>query len=80
MLSRRYFLALLPSIFLLKPKPEPEWSPVGTEEDSTLGDFDPANAPLEQPYVSLIREPRHYTAADIGSVYLTPEAAWRSAR
>jgi hypothetical protein len=73
MLTRRYFLALLSSFFVF-PGRKPA---IGTEEDSALGDFDEANAPLEQPYISLIQEPRprHYTAADNGSVYLTPEAA-----
>ena len=48
MLTRRYFLALLPSVFFL-PGQKPA---IGTEEDSALGDFDEANAPLE-PYGDL---------------------------
>ena len=50
MLSRRSFLVLLPSIFILRP--EAPRTAIGTEEDSLLGDFDEANAPLE-PYGDL---------------------------
>ena len=49
MLTRRYFLALLPSVFLF-PRQKPV---IGTEEDGALGDFDEANAPsIERAYFS----------------------------
>jgi len=47
MLTRRYFLALLASFPFLSHR-----NSIGTEEDSMLPDFDPANAPLE-PYGDL---------------------------
>jgi hypothetical protein len=48
MLTRRAFLAMLASVPFLS-----RWNSIGTEEDSTLGDFDEAGAPsFERAYFS----------------------------